>query len=159
MKKALIKLSFDEAVTAERELLASNEAPKWVARQEVPPAGQLVSFLGNVYRTTGEFVEDPNLNLNPALNSISYAMHPLSAIKMINQICLMENVQITLESGHVWVYFCGQPQNYDNHIIMGDGSFYRHAIHDVCGLNIKIAFNGLLKHHKMDLLHEFLSNE
>lgn len=159
MKIDLITLSFDEAVAAEQELLASNEAPKWVAGQEVPSAGQLVSFLGNVYRATGEFVEDPHLNLNPALSGISYAMHPLSAIKMINQICLMENVQITLQSGQVWVYSRGQPQNYDNHIIMGDGSFYRHTIHDVCGLNIKIAFNGLLKHHKMDLLHEFLSNE
>ncbi|MCY9861429.1 hypothetical protein OTK49_02710 [Vibrio coralliirubri] len=155
-RKLLAQAPLEAIIALESAIIEDKAIPKWIAGQQTPAKGELITFLGNVYRATGEVGVAEELQRNPALSNVSYAMHPLSSIKVITQLCIIEDIQIEIRSNQVWVYLPDCERTYNNHIIMGDSTFYNHAIHDVCGLNFKIAFNGLLKHHKMELLGEFL---
>lgn len=113
--------------------------------------GSLVSYLGNVYYLYKE-VESEDLKRYPPMLSCNYAMHPSSCVKIIHQICLFPSVDIVLKGNQVWVYFSKTEHKFDDHVVYGSHHYYRSAVHDLSGLNLAVAFNGLLIHRDLNLL-------
>ncbi|HHJ3076808.1 TPA: hypothetical protein ACPVZG_000604 [Vibrio parahaemolyticus] len=154
-----INKGIDEVVKEEHELLFSKDVTPWKRGDDLPPVGDLVSWMGCVYRVTSDNPpEDPEHGYPAPRSSNNFAMHPTSAIRLIYQSVMIETMVTVIDHNQCWIYIGGDlPLEHSYHLAYGEKHYSRSNLHGLSETLLAQTFCGLLTHKDLGLLDDYVS--
>lgn len=157
--KLYIKKGIDEVVKEEYELLFNQDVIPWKHGDELPPFGNLVSWMGCVYRVTNHNPpKDPEYGYPLPRSGYNFALHPASAIRLIYQSVMIETIVMTINHNQCWIYIGGDlPLDYNHHLAYGEKHYSRSNLVGLSETLLAQAFHGLLTHQEIGLLDDYVS--
>lgn len=156
---SIIKINFEQALKLERELNDSLLNNPWSKEMELPEIGEYVDHLGMKWIATERLNEDSERTRKfmPPFTD-SYALNPFACIRMIHEAMLMEDLEIEIRRGQIWVYPAGVEKEFANHLAFGESHYAKSQVHGVGTNPLRTAFSGLMYYHNIGELDSILEN-